>query len=247
MQTIDHLNNNKTRHILVNSERKYGSWAGCAEWHFVRFKLQTNAVPSVLLSSGDGHPERRGLQEDFGNFHVVHVFQPRLFWNVLIQGSKMRTPSPKSKMPVSGLRLLESSPQICWLARMPLSNFHKTRTSNSETRPWKNAKGSFLYVFVCAQNWLYVRPFLPNFQTVPQFRGSFLSQGSMQTLLAYYVDCRCYVASHPKPGVLRSMRWMWHVAIAGSTLDRPPETMMWWVEHMSSTLARNLSTYWTIV
>ena len=160
----------------------------------------------------------------------------------------MRTLSPKSKMPVSGMRLLESSPQICWLAKMPLSNFHKTRTSNSETRPWKSAKGSFLYVFVCTQNWLYVRPFLPNFQTIPQsVRGSFLSQGPMQTVLAYYVDCRCYVASHPKPGVLRSMRWMWHVAIAGSTLDRPPETMMWWVEHMSSTLARNLSTNWTII
>lgn len=150
---------------------------------------------------------------------------------VLIQGG------PKSKMPVSGLQLLESSRQICWLARMPLSSFHKTWTSklrNSAMTKCKVMQTDFcMCLFASKIGCIFCLSWLPDNPTI---RQKVISQGSI-------VDCRCYVA-HPKPGEVNGL----DVACGNSRCHTGQTTWDNYVSRtMSSTLARNVSTYWTII
>lgn len=157
---------------------------------------------------------------------------PRRFWQL-----SSCTCVGKAKMPVSGLQLLESSRQICWLARMPLSSFHKTRTSklrNSAMTKCKVMQTDFcMCLFASKIGCIFCLSWLPDNPTI---RQKVISQGSI-------VDCRCYVA-HPKPGEVNGLE----VACGNSRCHTGQTTWDNYVSRtMSSTLARNVSTYWTII
>ena len=143
MQTIDNL---KKQRNTTNTSKlweniwTYGSWAGYGTYIYNIYIYIRITFCSVQTSN-----KRCSFSPSlFGWLSSREKRSPRRFWQlssctcvgkaktvleqrhrdiVLIQGG------PKSKMPVSGLQLLESSRQICWLERMPLSSFHKTRTS----------------------------------------------------------------------------------------------------------------------